>query len=54
MHHDLYGVKALKTRLFDCIEQKEEPKPSAKRHGPGIQVGGRAHGIWMSKMIGEK
>jgi hypothetical protein len=49
-------IDALRTRLFDRIEQKEDAgsKPLAKRHGPGIQVGGRAHGIWMRQMMGPK
>jgi hypothetical protein len=47
-------IEVLQTRLFDCIEQKEEPKPSAKRHGPSIRIDRRAHGIWMRKMISGK
>lgn len=48
-------MEALKTRLFDRLEQKQELKPSAaKRHGPGIQVGGRSHAIWMREMMGPK
>ncbi|MGH8338537.1 MAG: integrase catalytic domain-containing protein [Candidatus Acidiferrales bacterium] len=48
-------TEELRTRLFDRLEQKDEGQPSAaRRHGPGIRVGGRAHGIWMREMMGAK
>ena len=46
-------IEELRTKLFDRLEKKDDTEPStAKRHGPGIQVGGRAHGIWMREMMG--
>ena len=48
-------IEELRTKLFDLLERKDDVKPTAaKRHGPGIQVGGRAHGIWMREMMGTK
>jgi len=48
-------IEELRTKLFDRLEQKDDTRPSAaKRHGPGIQVGGWAHGIWMREMIGTR
>jgi hypothetical protein len=49
-------IEGLRNRLFNQLDNKNGAEPSAgKRHGPGIRVGGAAHGIWMRKMMkGEK
>ena len=48
-------IEELQTKLFERLEQKDDLKPSTgRRHGPGIQIGGRAYGMWMRKMMGAK
>jgi hypothetical protein len=47
-------IDELRRRLFDSIEEKKDAEPLAKRRGPGIRIGGRAHGIWMRQMMGTK
>jgi len=47
-------IEALRNQLFQAVEAKQtlEPK-AARRHGPGIRVGGVAHRIWAKKMMAE-
>jgi hypothetical protein len=48
-------IEQLRTQLFECIEIKRNGQPTAaRRHGPGIRIGGAAHAIWMREMLGAK
>ncbi len=45
-------IEALRDRLFALIEARvTQPAGKPKRHGPSIQVGGRAHGAWLRQMM---
>lgn len=45
-------IEALRDQLFQAAEAKPAPEPkTAKRHGPGIRVGGVAHRIWLKEMM---
>jgi len=46
-------IDSLRNRLFDLIEGKQVPALSkARRHGPSVVWNRRAHGKWMTEMLG--
>jgi hypothetical protein len=48
-------IEELRQRLFDYLESKPDGEAGRpQRRGPAIRVGGRAHAIWMRKMLGAK
>jgi hypothetical protein len=48
-------IEQSRTQLFQCLEAKQKGEPArARRHGPGIRIGGAAHAIWMREMLGTK
>src|ERR1017187_1752927 len=48
-------IEALRDRLFQAVESKHAAEPkAARRHGPGIHVGGVARRIWLKEMMAER
>ena len=48
-------IETLKDQLFDLIEGTPKTEtPKVRKHGPNVNLNGRAHAIWMRQMLGKK